>query len=83
VGGVASPLNSLIDALANGEQDVATLLTCGDPKELAAPLEQIADRLGRSLKAKMVLSNGVQDTPEGHERIKAFGDALCGQAAEQ
>lgn len=82
-GGVGAPLNTLIDGLTGGKQDVAALLTCGDPKELTAPLEKIADRLGRLLKAKMVLSNGVQDTPEGHERIKAFGDALCSQVAAQ
>lgn len=82
-GGAASPLNTLIDALVGGKQDVACLLTCGDPKELTAPLERIAERLGRPLTAKMVLSNGVQDTLEGHERIKTFADALGIQVAEQ
>ena len=75
-GGPASPLNAMTDHLAHGQQEVAVLLTCGDPKEQAAPLDKIAERLGRPLKAKMVLSNGVQDTPEGHARINAFVDAL-------
>lgn len=75
-GGCAAPLNTLIDQLAQGQQDVAVLLTCGDPKEQANPLNRIADRLGRPLTAKMVLSNKVQDSPDGLARIAAFADAL-------
>jgi hypothetical protein len=81
-GGCAAPLNTMIDGLAKGEQEVAALLTCGDPKEQAAPLDTIAERLGRPLTAKMVLSNAAQDTPEGLARVDAFADALaaCGSA---
>ena len=75
-GGVAAPLNTVIDQLAKGQQDVAVLLTCGDPKEQAEPLKKIAKRLGRPLKATMVLANGVQNTPEGHARVDAFADGL-------
>ena len=75
-GGAAGPLNSMIDILATGEQDVAVLLTCADPKEQIGPLNKIADRLGRPLTAKMVLSNDAQDTPDGLARIAAFADAL-------
>ncbi|WP_134643188.1 flavodoxin family protein [Pseudaestuariivita atlantica] len=82
-GGVGAPLNTLIDALANGEQDVAVLLTCDDPNELTASLHKIAERLRRPLKGKMVLSNGVQDTSEGHERIRAFAEALGVQVTAQ
>lgn len=80
-GGAAAPLNAMIDSLAAGTQEVAVLLTCADPKEPAAPFTKIAKRLGRPLKASMVLSNGAQDTPEGHERIKAFADALVAHEA--
>ncbi|MEO0936519.1 MAG: hypothetical protein AAFY38_00020 [Pseudomonadota bacterium] len=76
-GGAAGPLNAMIDLLAAGQQDVAVLLTCNDPKEQTDPLNKIAERLGRTLKAKMVLSNSAQETPDGLARIAAFADALA------
>ncbi|MEL6170320.1 MAG: hypothetical protein AAFR35_16660 [Pseudomonadota bacterium] len=75
-GGPAAPLNTVIDALAPGEQHVAAALTCGDPKEQTGPLEKMAQRLGRPLKAALVLSNKAQDAPGGGERLEAFATQL-------
>lgn len=79
-GGPAAPLNTLIDTLAKGDQEVAAILTCGDPKEQAAPLDKMAERLGRSLTAGLVVSNAAQDSPAGQARIRAFAEALQAQA---
>lgn len=79
-GGPAAPLNTVVDMLRGGAQDVAVLLTCGDPKEEGAPLEKIESRLGRPLRAGMVLSNPMQDTTEGAARIQSFVQGCVGTA---
>ena len=75
-GGAAAPLNTVIDRLAPGRAEVAVLLTCGDPKAPGTPLDKIAARLGRPLKAGMVLSNRVQSTGDGRARLEAFAAGL-------
>ncbi|MDJ0640566.1 MAG: hypothetical protein QNJ20_17210 [Paracoccaceae bacterium] len=78
-GGPASPLNTVVDMLKPGVQDVAVLLTCGDPKEQTGPLEKLETRLGRPLKATHMLSNAVQDTSEAQPRLAAFLNACIGK----
>ena len=68
----ATPLNTVIDALKDGRQCVAALLTCGDPKQDEAPLDKIAERLRRPLTAATLVSNAIQDTPEGLAKIANF-----------
>ena len=80
VGRPATPLNTVLAELKTGQQDVAVLLTCGDPKEDASPIDKVAERLGRPLKASMVLSNGAQSTPEGLARIDAFAAECLAEA---
>lgn len=62
VGGAASPLNTVIDALKGGQQEVAVLLTCGDANADTGPLLKLQARLGRALKAELVLANGMGGT---------------------
>ncbi len=78
-GGPASPLNTVVDMLKPGGQDVAVLLTCGDSKEQTGPLDKLETRLGRPLKAGLMLSNAVQDTPEAQPRLTAFLNACIGK----
>lgn len=78
-GAPSAPMNTVVDALRGGSQDVAVALTCGDPKELPGPLEKVADRLGRALKAGLILSNAHDDTPDAEARIRAFIGSCTGQ----
>lgn len=80
-GGPAAPLNTATDALKDGQQDVAALLTCGDPKQDAGPIDKMEARLGRPLKALLVLSNAAQDTSDGKARIDRFVAECIAQAS--
>ena len=66
--------------LKPGRQDVAVLLTCGDQKEEKGAVDKLETRLGRPLKASLVLSNAVQDTPEARPRLAAFLNACHDQS---
>ena len=79
-GGPCGPLNAIVDALKPGQQDVAVLLTCGDPKARTAPIAKIEKRLGRRLKARLVLPNSIQGTPDAKPLLDAFVDAAFEEA---
>lgn len=81
-GGPASPLNTMIDVLKGGQQDVSAILTCGDPKAQTGPLDKIAMRLGRPLTSGLVLSNKAQNTSEGLARIDAFAAQIPSKVPE-
>jgi hypothetical protein len=78
-GGVASPLNSLVAVLKSGIQEVAIALTCMDPKEDPSPVQKAEHRLGRPLRASLVLSNAAQGTPAAAPRIAGFLQACLGE----
>lgn len=82
VGGPAGPLNTIVDALKPGHQDVAVLLTCGDPKADTGPVSKFQQRLGRPLKAHLVLPNAIQDTPDADPLLDAFGAASLGEVSK-
>ena len=80
-GGPAAPLNTVIDALKSGSQRVCAILTCGDSKEDASPIQSIETRLGRPLEVALVLSNEALETPDATVRIEAFA-SLCRPAIQ-
>ena len=81
VGGVATPLNTVIDTLRARKNRVAAFLTCTAPQDQPDVFSKLEQRLGRPLIAAQVMPNGLQGSADAATRIDVFVDA-CLETAE-